>query len=58
MKKIIITIAVLIAVFAAGFFYVAKVRSDEGKAVETQLANQYPPAVPEVILDPTIGYPI
>lgn len=51
MKKIIITIAVLIAVFAAGILNGTEFGTDEVKNVRLEEAykNQFPAPLPEVI---------
>ena len=56
MKKLIVILSLVFALILAGFLYVAKVQSDEGKAVAAQVARHYPTAMHEVIVDPITGF--
>ena len=58
MKKLIVILIIVVTLGFAGALFGKKILSDEGKVVKAPLANRYPPAMPEVILDPMVGFPL
>jgi hypothetical protein len=58
MKKVIVVLTLIFAISLPGFSYVAKAKSDKGKAVAAHWMNHYPEVMPEVILWPVPGFPL
>ena len=60
MKKIIIILSVLLALSLAGVLYATQDRSDERVkvSVEEAYTAQFPDQMPDVVLDPMVGFPV
>ena len=60
MKKILIILSVLVALSLAGVLYATQDRSDVREAVfaEETYTAQFPDQMPDVIMDPMVGFPV
>jgi len=60
MKKIIIILSVLVALSLAGILYGTQGKSDKGETVtaEQVYMDQYPDPMPDVTIDPMVGFPL
>lgn len=60
MKKIIIILSVLLALSLAGVLYATQEQSDERTVVSVEEAYtaQFPGQLPNVIMDPMVGFPV
>ena len=60
MKKIIITLSVLLALSLAGILYSAPDQSNEEEmvTVEEMYMSEFPDQMPDVIMNPMVGFPL
>ena len=60
MKKIIIALSFFVALSLAGILYGTQGQHDEGETVSVEETHsvQFPNQMPDVVMDPMVGFPV
>jgi len=60
MKRTIIILVILVTLCAAGVLYGNHLQTDEREVatLEEAFSAQYPEQMPDVVFDPTVGFPL